>query len=128
MLSAAQPSTVCPFVEESRPIIKVLGPTLLIAADSNKNSSSTDSSAYVAAAQQHGRLTQPLWWLPAPCTSCKSQQGPKKAQWQTLLRQPAQTFSSSAGGDRPSFKTQIRELYKRVHPDRFQDHPEAQVR
>lgn len=35
-------------------------------------------------------------------------------------------FGSSQGGA-PPLKTQLRELYKRVHPDQFQDHPEAQA-
>ena len=38
-----------------------------------------------------------------------------------------QRYFASSPGNSPSLKTQLRELYKRVHPDQFQDHPEAQV-
>ena len=34
---------------------------------------------------------------------------------------------STTPSDVPSLKTQLRELYKRVHPDQFHNHPEAQV-
>ena len=69
-------------------------------------------------------------WLPAPPAAC----GPRPAPEATSVRfrmghmDRPRAFSSSSSRDRPTLKTQIRELYKRVHPDRFQDHPEAQVR
>ena len=40
---------------------------------------------------------------------------------------PEQRKFASSAGVNPTLKTQLRELYKRVHPDQFQDHPEAQV-
>ena len=75
------------------------------------------------------KLETPPHWLPAPFAGCGGSpvSEPALAGCRTGHTHYLRRFSSKASSGRPTLKTQIRELYKRVHPDRFQDHPEAQV-
>ena len=118
MLCAAQPCTIssCPRASAE------VGITTVITVDGIGN------GTVRAAARQPSGLAQPMQWLPAPSIGRGGGQGPEATLAHVGVGQPLRQFSSSAGGSKPSLKTQIRELYKLVHPDRFQDHPVAQVR
>lgn len=98
-------------------------------------------TAITRAQQQHPRASEHSWpscGLPSPlhisvqylrsALSAGSSTGSSTgfARIPCSLARGQRCFASSPGNS-PSLKTQLRELYKRVHPDQFQDHPEAQV-
>ena len=116
-LSAAQPCTIvsCPGV--GAPAIV----TTVVTGDGV-----VDSSTVGAAERQPDNLAHFSRWLPAPDTSRGGGQGPRQTLRHLCVGQTLRQFSS-ARGDRPTLKTQLRELYKRVHPDKFQDHPVEQA-
>ena len=95
---------------------------------SGSSTGNGNSSTLGAPAKQPVNLTHPSsCWLPAPPTRCNDGQRAGRSLRHAAPEHAMRQYSSSAGTARPTLKTQLRELYKRVHPDRFQDHPVAQV-
>jgi len=127
LLPGAQPVLISSCCRDVRAVSDMVAATVTAEDGSGSGSSNSNTSTMRQPLEQPHSVAHPSWWLPAPPPRCVGGQWAGAMLRHAAPERTSRHYSSSASNPRPTLKAQLRELYKRVHPDRFQDHPAAQV-